>query len=63
MTSLTDRRIRLAADGVIASYIHEISPRTAPRPAAARRLDRTRRALRLREDRVHAGRAAIRNAA
>jgi hypothetical protein len=49
----TDRRIRLAADGVIASYIHEISPRTAPRPARVRRLDHTRRALRRREDRTH----------
>jgi hypothetical protein len=49
----SDRRIRLAADGVIASYIHEISPRSGPRPAPARRLDRTRRALRRREERVH----------
>jgi hypothetical protein len=53
MTPADARRIRLVSEGVVASYIHEISPRTGPRPVAARRLDRTRRALRLREDRVH----------
>lgn len=49
----TDRRVRLAADGVVASYIHDISARTGSRPASSRRLERTRRALRLREERLH----------
>ena len=47
----TDRRIRLAADGVVASYIHDISARTGTRPTTpARRLERTRSALRRRDE-------------
>jgi hypothetical protein len=66
MTTLTQpdpRRIRLVADGVVASYIHDISTRTSPAApsAAARRpgtrtarLAHTRAALRGRD--VHASR-------
>lgn len=56
MTTADARRIRLVSEGVVASYIHEISTRTSPRPTPVRRLAHTRRALRLREDRVHARR-------
>jgi hypothetical protein len=59
MTPIDSRRVRLVADGVVASYIHEISARTAPRTAPVRRharLAQTRRALRRREDPVHARR-------
>ena len=62
MTPADSRRIRLVSDGVVASYIHDISARTgsgatpAPAPRRADRLAHTRRALRLREDRVHARR-------
>ncbi len=34
-TADTGRRIQLAADAVVASYIHAISPRHQPAPAAA----------------------------
>ncbi len=48
MTQLTtpDRRVRLAADGVVANYIHDISARTAPSataPVARRNGDRPAR--------------------
>ncbi len=60
MTPADARRIRLVSEGVVASYIHDISARTgsraAPEPRRADRLGHRRRALRLREDRVHARR-------
>jgi hypothetical protein len=55
MTPADDRRIRLASEGVIASYIHDISARTAPArrsDARADRLAHTRRALRRRDHRA-----------
>jgi hypothetical protein len=45
-------RVRLAADGVVANYIHDISARTTPRP---RRADTHGR-----EARVRHARAALR---
>ena len=59
MTPIDSRRIRLASEGVVASYIHEISARTAPRDAPLRRrarLVQTRRPFRRREDPFHARR-------
>ena len=65
MTPADPRRIRLVADGVIASYIHDISARTGsgatPAPARrhgarADRLGHTRRALRRRAELDHARR-------
>ena len=52
------QRIRRVSDGVVASYIHDISARTgsgsAPEPARrADRLIRARRASRRREERFH----------
>ena len=49
------RRIRLAADGVVANYIHDISARTTTPPVGRRnghrpaRLAHTRAALRARD--------------
>jgi hypothetical protein len=60
MTQADARRIRLVSDGVVASYIHEISARAGspatPAPARrhgarAERVTRTRRALRRRHAR------------
>ena len=45
-------RVRLAADGVVANYIHDISARTAPRPRP--------RDIHGREARVRHARAALR---
>jgi hypothetical protein len=65
MTPADPRRIRLVSDAVIASYIHDISARTSsgatPAPARrhgarADRVAHTRRALRRREDLIHARR-------
>jgi hypothetical protein len=65
MTPADPRKIRRVSDGVVASYIHEISARTgsAATPAPARphgaradRLAHTGRALRRREYRTHARR-------
>ena len=56
MTPIDSRRVRLASEGVVASYIHEISARRAPRTAPVRRLAQTRRARRRRENPVHARR-------
>jgi hypothetical protein len=55
LSSPESRRIRRISDGVVASYIHDISARTTPVAASAEdrrhgspaaRLTRTRRALR-----------------
>lgn len=63
MTPADSRRIRRVSDGVVASYIHEISARTGPGAAQAperrhggraERLGHTRRALRRRESLAHA---------
>ena len=61
MTPADSRRIRLVSDAVVANYI--LDSRHAPAPGhptpprrPADRLDHTRRALRRREDRVHARR-------
>jgi hypothetical protein len=46
MTQLTNpdiRRVRLAADGVVANYIHDISARTPAPPVARRNGDRPAR--------------------
>jgi hypothetical protein len=46
MTQLTTpdiRRVRLAADGVVANYIHDISARSATAPEARRNGDRPAR--------------------
>lgn len=46
MTQLTNpdvRRVRLAADGVVANYIHDISARTTTPPVARRNGDRPAR--------------------
>ena len=65
MTPIDPRRIRLVSDGVVASYIHEISARNGsgvtPEPARRHRARADRRAharrpLRLREDLAHARR-------
>jgi hypothetical protein len=42
MTTADSRRIRLAANGVIASYIHDISARTPVTSERARRRGRRR---------------------
>jgi hypothetical protein len=44
-----ERRIRLVSEGVVASYIHDISARPHARPD---RLTQTRRALRRRDHRA-----------
>jgi hypothetical protein len=49
-------RVRLAADGVVANYIHDISARTTPRPRP-RRADNHGR-----EARIRHARAALRGA-
>jgi len=46
MTQLSNpdiRRVRLAADGVVANYIHDISARTTTPPVARRNGDRPAR--------------------
>jgi hypothetical protein len=64
MTTADSRRIRLVSDGVVASYIHEISARTGsgstPEPARRRadRVAHTRRPHRRREGLAHARRRA-----
>jgi hypothetical protein len=59
MTPADPRRVRLVSEGVVASYIHDISARTgsgATTPAPERRIEQTRRALRQHDGRVHARR-------
>jgi len=46
MTQLSNpdvRRVRMAADGVVANYIHDISARTSTPPVARRNGDRPAR--------------------
>jgi hypothetical protein len=43
ITTPDTRRIRLAADGVVANYIHDISARTTTPPVARRNGDRPAR--------------------
>jgi hypothetical protein len=55
VSSRDSRRLRLISDGVIASYIHEISARPSPpsgdgHGSRAARLGRTRAALRARDE-------------
>jgi hypothetical protein len=60
MTPIDSRRIRLASEGVVASYIHEISPRRgarARRPAPARRREHRRATARRISQPLHASNA------
>ena len=56
VSSPESRRIRLISDGVVASYIHDISARPSPAARGRRsaRLAQTRAALRARDE--HRGR-------